>query len=72
MQRRQFIRITGGGVVMAATAGALTGCSLFEVPPEAIVAWQGPAQGLELRRWVLSYALLAPNPHNRQPWLADL
>jgi hypothetical protein len=24
------------------------------------------------RRHALSYALLAPNPHNRQPWLADL
>jgi hypothetical protein len=26
----------------------------------------------EPRRRALSYAVLAPNPHNRQPWLADL
>ena len=72
MQRRQFIRIAGGGTVLAATTLTLGGCSVFEVPPEALLAWQPPAQDMELRRWVLSYALLAPNPHNRQPWLADL
>jgi hypothetical protein len=25
-----------------------------------------------LRRWTLGYAILAPNSHNRQPWIADL
>ena len=27
---------------------------------------------LEPRMQALSYAILAPNPHNRQPWLVDL
>ena len=37
-----------------------------------MAAWQAPAPDTELRRWLLSYALLAPNPHTVQPWLADL
>ena len=72
MKRRAFMRLAGGGVVLAAFAGGLAGCSVFEVPASAVAAWQGPAPDAELRRSVLSYALLAPNPHNMQPWLADL
>ena len=82
MERRNFIRLAGGGVVLAARAGLgaglatglglLGGCSLADVPPGAVAAWQGPAAAAELRHWVLAYALLAPNPHNQQPWLADL
>jgi hypothetical protein len=70
MERRRFIQIAGGGVVLA--AGACAGCSAFEVPASAVEAWRDPPNEMELRRWVLSYALLAPNPHNLQPWLADL
>ena len=73
MQRRQFIRIAGANAVLAATSlPLLTGCSITDVPPSAIAAWQPPKGETDLRRWVLSYALLAPNPHNMQPWLADL
>lgn len=73
MQRRQFIRLAGGGIVAAAGTAAVTGCTSFaEVPSTAVAAWKGPAGEKDLRRWVLSYALLAPNPHNLQPWLADL
>ena len=72
IQRRRFIRLAGGGLVAAAVAGPLAGCSAFEVPPGAVAAWQGPPADTELRRWLLAHALLAPNPHNMQPWLADL
>ena len=73
MQRRRFIRLAGGGAVFAAASPwLLAGCSIAEVPPTAIAAWHGPSAEADLRRWVLSYALLAPNPHNMQPWLADL
>lgn len=74
MQRRAFMRLAGGGAVLAAAAGAawFAGRSAFEVPPAAVAAWSGPAGEEELRRWVLAHALLAPNPHNMQPWLADL
>jgi hypothetical protein len=72
MQRRDFIRLAAGGIVAAAGTVAVTGCSFAEVPSAAVASWQEPAGDKDLRRSVLSYALLAPNPHNLQPWLADL
>ncbi len=72
MQRRQFIRLSSGGLVWAAVAGtSLAGCSAAQMPSGAVAAWQPPAQA-DLRHGVLAHALLAPNPHNMQPWLADL
>jgi len=71
MNRRSILKLAGGGVVLAAV-GAKLGDHLAAVPPGAVAAWRGPARDTELRRWALSYALLAPNPHNLQPWLADL
>lgn len=70
MDRRAFIRVAGGGVVFAAGAGA-AGCSAA-LPPEAIAAWQGPGAETDLRRWILSHAILAPHSHNLQSWLVDL
>lgn len=71
MNKRQMLRIVGGGVIMAATVPLLPGCSR-EMPADAVAAWQGPPASLDLRRWVLSYALLAPNAHNLQSWQVDL
>jgi hypothetical protein len=70
MNRRTFIRIVGGGVIFSATAG-LTACK-SEMPPEAIAAWQDPKPGIDVRKWILSYAILAPHSHNLQSWLVDL
>lgn len=66
MQRRTFIRVLGGGVV-----AGVAGCSA-EYPAAAVAPWQGPAAEPDLRRWALAHAILAPNSHNRQPWLVDL
>lgn len=77
MQRRHFIRIAGGGTIAAATVttAGLTGCSAG-MPPEAIEAWQGPGREAapegDVRRWLLSYAILAPHSHNLQSWVVDL
>jgi hypothetical protein len=76
MQRRNFIRLTTGGVIAAATIGTagLAGCAP-NMPAEAIEAWRGPAPELattDVRRWLLSYAILAPHSHNLQSWIADL
>lgn len=69
MDRRRFIRVVGGGAVLAATA---TGCSTT-LPSEAVQAWQGPPEGeTDLRRWALGWAVLAPHSHNLQSWLVDL
>lgn len=36
-------------------------------------AWRSPGAGeTDPRRFALSHAILAPNPHNTQPWLIDL
>jgi hypothetical protein len=45
------------------------------MPAEAIEAWRGPALELaisDVRRWLLSYAILAPHSHNLQSWVVDL
>jgi hypothetical protein len=70
MKRRAFVRLVGGGLVLAAGASA-TGCS-GGIPAEALEAWQGPGAEPDLRRWILSYAILAPHSHNLQSWLVDL
>ena len=70
MERRNFIRTVGGGIVMAASAG-VAGCS-SRMPDAAIEAWSGPAPQTDDRRWILSYAILAPHSHNLQSWLVDL
>lgn len=71
MTRRGMLRLVGGGGVLAAAVGggwfALNGPST-----EAREAWKQAGQPTEFRRRFLSYALLAPNPHNRQPWLVRL
>jgi hypothetical protein len=73
MDRRSFIRVVGGGVVVAASSATLSGCILSsEMPAAAIADWAGPRDEADPRRWALGYAILAPNPHNRQPWLVDL
>ena len=75
MDRRHFIRIVGGGSIVAATVVSQSGCSALSgsFPPEAVEAWQGPsAQDTDPRRRALAYAITAPNPHNLQPWLVDL
>ena len=71
MDRRNVLKLVGGGVVLAATAG-IAGCS-SELPPEAIAAWNGPGEaGADVRRWMLGYAILAPHSHNLQSWTVDL
>lgn len=70
MQRRKFLRIVGGGTVAAIGAVTLSSCD--RMPSQAVSAWQGPAIDDDYRKTILSYALLAPNAHNLQPWLVDL
>jgi hypothetical protein len=70
MERRDFIRVSGGGVILAASAG-LAGCSP-QMPAAAIEAWKGPGPETDVRRWILSYAILAPHSHNLQSWRVDL
>ena len=69
--RRGILKLVGGGVVLAALGG--TAFYVANGPSdEARVAWREAGTPAEYRRRFLSYALLAPNPHNRQPWLVRL
>ncbi|MEO0497054.1 MAG: twin-arginine translocation pathway signal protein [Pseudomonadota bacterium] len=74
MDRRKFIKLLGGGVVVAAAAGAAgVGYAVTRTTQTALKPWElaGSAYS-EPRKRALSYAVLAPNPHNMQPWQADL
>ncbi|MEO0545149.1 MAG: twin-arginine translocation pathway signal protein [Pseudomonadota bacterium] len=71
LSRRKFLTLIGGGVVVAAGAGAVTFANT-RTPTKALEPWEGAGQYADPRVRALSYALLAPNPHNRQPWEAEL
>jgi len=71
ISRRKALAVIGGGTILAATAGG----ALFaatRTPSKALAPWSAAGGYEEPRRRALSYAILAPNPHNRQPWLVDL
>ncbi|MFN3688316.1 Acg family FMN-binding oxidoreductase [Salinarimonas sp.] len=70
VDRRKFLALVGGGVVLA--AGAVAGQALTRQPKTALAPWSAAGGYDEPRRRALSWALLAPNPHNRQPWLVNL
>jgi len=69
IQRRKMIALMGGGVILAAGAGAFFST---RSPNKALAPWSLAGSYSEPRKRALSYAILAPNPHNRQPWLVDL
>jgi Nitroreductase family len=72
LHRRGILK-AAGGVGLALVAGG----SLFSVtrtPEKALAPWrhlEGDPPG-DVRLDALRYAILAPNPHNRQPWKVRL
>lgn len=71
LTRRRTLALIGGGTVFAAAAGA--GAFLTTRTPHAAIApWTAAGSYDDARLNALSWALLAPNPHNRQPWQAEL
>ncbi|MEM5470634.1 twin-arginine translocation pathway signal protein [Hoeflea sp. AS60] len=71
LSRRKMLSIIGGGTIVAAAGGA--GAFLTtRTPKKALAPWSAAGTYSDPRRNALSHALLAPNPHNRQPWLVDL
>ncbi|MCR9137607.1 MAG: twin-arginine translocation pathway signal protein [Alphaproteobacteria bacterium] len=71
ISRRKALGIISGGTILAAAGGG----ALFattRTPTKALAPWAEAGGYSEPRRRALSYAILAPNPHNRQPWQVDL
>lgn len=71
LSRRSFIAILGGGTVVAAAGGAGVFWST-RTPTKALAPWAAAGGYEDPRKQALSYAILAPNPHNLQPWMVDL
>jgi len=72
MERRNALKLLGGLTVIA--AGGAGAFAMTRTPEQALVPWgsAGSTQYTDPRMHALSYAILAPNPHNRQPWLIEL
>jgi hypothetical protein len=59
-------------VLAASPLAFAAGCAPANLP-DPIAAWRSPGAGeADPRRHALAHAILAPNPHNMQPWLIDL
>jgi hypothetical protein len=71
ISRRRTLAILGGGFIAAAGIGATTFVTTRR-PTKALVPWQNAGHYDDPRKNALSYAILAPNPHNLQPWMVDL
>lgn len=70
MNRRNFLKLAGGGVVLAAAGPGLFATT--RTPAAALAPWTLAGSYDDPRKNALSHAILAPNPHNRQPWIVEL
>ncbi|MFN3643552.1 MAG: Acg family FMN-binding oxidoreductase [Gemmobacter sp.] len=71
LSRRRTLALIGGGTILAATAGG-TAFALTRTPTRALAPWSAAGSYADPRKNALSWAILAPNPHNRQPWQVAL
>jgi hypothetical protein len=69
--RRTFLKAAGGAGLMLVGSGALFVAT--RRPSAALQAWDAAkASSSDARLDVFRHAILAPNPHNRQPWQIQL
>jgi hypothetical protein len=71
LTRRALLKSAGAAaLVLTAGGGAFV---MTREPAKATAPWRSAGRNYaDPRLRALSYAILAPNPHNRQPWLIDL
>ncbi|MEE9167203.1 MAG: twin-arginine translocation pathway signal protein [Candidatus Neomarinimicrobiota bacterium] len=75
MERRTFVKVLGIGGVYLTIPELFTGCATSSKLAIARSPWEidgKVSQYDDIRLKILSYAILAPNPHNKQPWIIDL
>ena len=71
MDRRNFIKVTGLGLGGIALSSSIIGC--IDTTSVDDYGWNGPNElETDIRMQVLAYAILSPNPHNKQPWVIEL
>jgi hypothetical protein len=71
MNRRHFVM--GASALSVITIGGVSYCSAAKTPKSAYLPWSPKAPApADVRLDAFRYAILAPNPHNRQPWLIAL
>ncbi|HOV03752.1 MAG TPA: twin-arginine translocation pathway signal protein [Kaistiaceae bacterium] len=68
--RRKFLLVLGGSAVILAAGAA--GFALTRTPHAALKPWRDAGTGDTAIVRALSYAILAPSPHNLQPWAVEL
>ena len=66
-----MLALTGGAAVVV-TAASAGGYLSTRRPDAALEPWSRVGTYNDPRLNALSYAILAPNPHNRQPWIAEV
>ncbi|MEZ5920248.1 MAG: hypothetical protein R3C60_02740 [Parvularculaceae bacterium] len=72
MTTRRSLLKAGAGFILVSGAG-ISAYSLTRSPAKAIEPWRRAGQSFgDSRLDALSYAILAPNPHNMQPWRVEL
>lgn len=71
LSRRKTLALIGGGLVLSAAVPA-TAFLTTRTPHKALEPWDQAGAYDDPRLRAMSYGLLAPNPHNRQPWEAEL
>lgn len=70
MDRRSLILGAGGALALVAVGGVWR---VTRMPQTAMTPWDlPPPPPTDVRLDALRHAILAPNPHNRQPWLLRL
>jgi hypothetical protein len=72
MSRRTFIKAVGGsGLALVGVGGTF---AATRTPNRALLPWEelDNAPPADVRLDAFRHAILAPNPHNRQPWLIQL
>lgn len=72
MSTRRAFLLSAGAVALAGAGAA--GFLATRTPHRALAPWDAAHRGAwsDPRMRALAYAVLAPNPHNRQPWIVEL